>query len=68
MMSISDTKEIRERALKAIDKELGLVGTIRYLQQLGRNYGNYTEDREEILGNPSIDDIVKEIDDMKKEK
>ena len=35
---------------------LGPVGVIRFLQQFETGHGDYTRDRFQWLGNPSVDD------------
>ncbi len=49
--------EIRRTGIEALTEKLGTVGMIRFLQQNETGYGDYTKDREEILGNPSLEEI-----------
>ncbi len=55
-------EEIRERGLQALLKELGPVGMIRFLQQFETGHGDYTRDRFQWLGNPSVDDVLQQIE------
>ncbi len=44
---------------------LGIVGMIRFLQQIEKGWGDYSKEREEWLGNPSIEEIYEEIKSLK---
>jgi len=61
----TDLKEIRQRGLDVLTKELGATATVRFLRQFEDGYGDYTEEREELLKNVSIDDIVANIAERK---
>ncbi len=54
----TDLYEIRQRGLDVLTKELGPVATVRFLRQFENGEGNYTEEREELLKDVTIDDIV----------
>ena len=41
--------EITEQAIELLTKELGLVATLRFLNQFTTGYGNYTEEREALF-------------------
>ncbi len=51
--------EIRQRGYDALIKELGVVGTIRFLQQVETGKGDYTKDREQWLDRLSFDEVMK---------
>ena len=53
--------QIREAGIKALARELGPVGMVRFLQQYETGEGNYTLERDEWLGDPKIDDLLEEI-------
>lgn len=53
--------QIREAGIKALARELGPVGMVRFLQQYETGEGNYTLERDEWLGNPKINDLLEEI-------
>ena len=53
--------QIREKGLDALVKALGPVDMARFLQQFELGSGDYTRDREEWLGDISVDDVVAEI-------
>jgi len=53
--------QIREKGLDALVKALGPVDMARFLQQFELGSGDYTRDREEWLGDISVDDVAAEI-------
>ena len=58
--------EIRRTGIEALTEKLGAVGMIRFLQQNETGYGDYTKDREEILGNPSLEELYNGMKNSKK--
>jgi hypothetical protein len=54
--------EINQQAIRLLYKELGVVDAVRFLRQFTQGYGNYTQEREALFGNKSLDDIVSEIE------
>lgn len=54
--------EIYEAGLEALHRELGLVGMIRFLQRVSPGTGDYTAERHELLGNPSVQEIMASIE------
>ncbi len=53
--------EIQAIGLKALTKALGPVGMVRFFKQFESGFGNYTKERQKLLGNMSIEDVVKDI-------
>ena len=58
--------EVNQQAINLLYKELGVVDAVRFLKQFTQGYGNYTQERETIFANQSIDDIVSEIEKRRK--
>lgn len=58
--------EVNQQAINLLYKELGVVDTVRFLKQFTQGYGNYTQEREFIFENKSLDDIVSEIERRRK--
>jgi len=54
--------EVNQQAISLLYKELGVVDAVRFLKQFTQGYGNYTQEREVIFANKSLDDIVSEIE------
>lgn len=53
--------EITEEALTLLYRELGVVNTVRFLNQYGAGYGDYTREREALFADLTLGDIVEEI-------
>jgi len=53
--------EIRTIGFEALLRELGPVGTIRFIQQYETGSGDYTRDRRKALPKKSVKDIGKQI-------
>jgi hypothetical protein len=53
--------ELTHRATHALIQELGIVDTIRFLNQFRAGSGNYTVDRKQLFEGMSVKDIVSEI-------
>ncbi len=49
--------EIRNQGYKALIEALGVVGKIKFLQQLEVGYGDYTKERYQWLDNLTFDDF-----------
>ena len=54
-------EQIREKGLEALSKHLGVVGMVRFLQQSETGWGNYTEERDQWLGDPDLNEVVQKI-------
>ena len=68
---ITDTRpliEINQQAISLLYKELGVIDAVRFLKQFTQGYGNYTQEREDVFANKSLEDIVKEIEKRRKTK
>ena len=53
--------EISRRATHILFREMGIVETIRFLNQFSIGRGNYTKEREKWLGDISLDDAISQI-------
>lgn len=63
---IADTRslvEITEEALEVLYRELGIVATIRFLNQFTPGFGNYTEERSRLLENQSLEEAIAAVRD-----
>ena len=54
-------EQVRRTGLQALSRELGPVGLVRFLQQFEVGSGDYTTERHDWLGDPSVEDIYQEI-------
>lgn len=48
-------------AITALFREIGIAETVRFLHQFSLGRGDYTRERDDLLGNPSLDEILEEI-------
>jgi len=60
--------EINQRAIALLYKELGVVDAVRFLKQFTQGFGDYTKERETLFADKSLEDIVGEIEKMRKTK
>jgi hypothetical protein len=51
--------------LAALSRELGLVGMIRFMQQIEMGQGDYSRDRHQWLDGYTVDDIAQMIREKK---
>jgi len=58
--------ELTREAIQLLYKEMGDVNTIRFINQFHAGYGNYTEERDRLFNNMTVDDIVAEIEHARK--
>ncbi|MBL8090614.1 MAG: hypothetical protein KF758_15330 [Anaerolineales bacterium] len=68
---ITDTRplvEINQQAISLLYKELGVVDAVRFLKQFTQGFGDYTKEREEIFANMTVEELVNEIEKMRKLK
>lgn len=48
-------------AMSALFREIGIAETVRFLHQFSLGSGDYTRDRKELLGEPSLEEILSEV-------
>ena len=68
---ITDTRpliEVNQQAISLLYKELGVVDAVRFLKQFTQGYGNYTQEREVLFADKTLEDIVGEIEKRRKTK
>lgn len=49
---------ITQQAIETLTKEMGIVDTVRFLTQFTTGYGNYTEEREALFGNVTLEEVL----------
>jgi len=50
--------EITQKALRVLYRELGIVNTVRFLNQFTTGLGNYTEERRALIENQTLDEVL----------
>ena len=53
--------EIKRRAIEILSRELGSADTIRFLNQFRNGSGDYTKEREAMIGPLTLDEILAEM-------
>lgn len=61
-VALKPLSEITEQAITVLSREIGIANTIRFINQFTTGYGNYTEERQEIFGRMSLDDVLSQMD------
>ena len=61
IVEVKPLAEVTQEAIRVLCKEIGIVNTVRFVNQFTIGYGNYTEEREQLLAGVTLDDIVSEI-------
>ena len=54
--------ELRRVGIDALVKALGPVGMARFLQQFNAGHGDYTSQRYAMSGNPTVDELMDEVE------
>ena len=60
--------ELKQKAYQILVKELGQIGTIRFLQEMGWGNGDYTKERQDTLKNMTRAEFWQDIEQIRKEE
>jgi hypothetical protein len=60
-LQLKPISEVSQRATDILIKEIGVVDTLRFLNQFRAGAGNYTKERDQLFQGMSVRDIVAEI-------
>lgn len=52
-------------AIHILCKEIGLVNTLRFINQFTTGYGNYAEERDALFGDMALHEVIARIKEMK---
>ncbi len=61
MLETRPLAEITQEALAVLYKEIGIVNTVRFVNQFTTGYGNYTQEREKLFAETKLEYIVDEV-------
>lgn len=64
--NVQPISEVTQRGTSALIKEIGVVDTIRFLNQFRAGSGNYTMERDKLFKGMSVKDIVSDIKAQRK--
>jgi len=53
--------DISKEAILVLNNTIGIINTLRFLNQFTTGYGDYTEERVKLYESLSLDDIITEI-------
>ena len=53
--------EITHQAISVLNRELGAVDTIRFIKQYTNGFGDYPAERDALLGDVTLDELLKDI-------
>ncbi len=54
--------EITQEAINILLREIGVVNTVRFLNQFTGGFGNYTDERQLLFDEMTVDEIVTAIE------
>ena len=60
--NVMTMNEIRRTGIQLLTQNLGAVGMVRFLQQSDLGWGDYTKERSQWLGDPSLNEIASDIE------
>ena len=53
--------EVTQQALAVLIKEIGVVNTVRFLNQFTTGYGDYTAERDALFADLTLDELLAAI-------
>jgi len=59
--------QITQQAIEVLFKEIGIVSTVRFLSQFSIGYGNYTEERDALFQDLTLEDILQQMQKYNKQ-
>lgn len=62
---IKHLSTVNENATRVLVREIGVVDTIRFINQFSTGSGNYTEERRTMVDAMTLEDILSGIEEMK---
>jgi len=60
--------EITQEAIRTLFREIGVVNTVRFINQYTTGYGDYTEERRELFADQTLSDLVNQIKQRRERK
>ena len=53
--------EVNHQAIRVLTEQIGIVDTVRFVNQFTTGQGNYTQERDALFGHLTLEDIVTAI-------
>ena len=60
-IELKPLSEITQQALALLSKEIGIVDTVRFLNQFTSGYGDYTAEREILFKDMDFDEVISAV-------
>jgi hypothetical protein len=64
-VTVMPLEQVRLVGLKALARDLGSVGMVRFLQQFETGQGDYTTERHTWLGKPTVRELAEELERLR---
>ena len=61
MLETKPLNQITQEAIQVLYQKIGVVNTVRFLNQFTTGYGDYTAERDALFADMTLDDILAEI-------
>ena len=61
MNDVKPLVEINKEAIRILTREIGIVNTLRFIGQFTVGYGDYTQERDALFTDVSLEDIISDI-------
>lgn len=62
MLETKPLNQITQEAIQVLYQKIGVVDTVRFLNQFTTGYGDYTVERDALFADRTLDDILTEIE------
>ncbi len=59
--TVPTVAEITSKAISLLCQQIGPANTARFLHQFSMGTGDYTAERDQLLGDPTVNDLVQQI-------
>jgi hypothetical protein len=62
MIQLRPLSEVNHQAIRLLSEQIGVVDTLRFVNQFTTGHGNYTEERDALFDNLPLEQIVSAIE------
>ena len=66
IIDVKPLVEINQQALRLLYQELGVVNAVRFLKQFTSGFGDYTQERDTLFGNKTLEEFIGDIEDRQR--
>jgi hypothetical protein len=61
-IQLKPLSEVNHLAIRLLAEQMGIVDTVRFVNQFTTGHGDYTEERDALFGHLTLEDIVSAIE------